>query len=87
MSIDLSDNRAPFYMLTHEEKEHLKAWPHGVEAYQEHYSRWASHNMEAYHSSTIFRTKPPKKTKRVALTREDMFDVISYTSGNAGAAG
>ena len=32
--MDLTDNKTPFGLLTPEEQEHLRNWPHGVEVWR-----------------------------------------------------
>lgn len=57
--MDLTDNKTPFGLLTEEEQEHLRNWPHGVEWYG--YDRWADCASLAWVLSRAYRTKPAPK--------------------------
>jgi hypothetical protein len=40
MTIDLSDNKVPFGLLSKDEQEHLRNWPHGLIYYEGGGSWW-----------------------------------------------
>ena len=65
--MDLSDNKTPFGLLTPEEQEHLRNWPHGVQMYRGQIGWIDSDRIAwAYFSTNTYRTKPaPKPLTRV----------------------
>ena len=56
--MDLSDNKTPFGLLTPEEQEHLRNWPHGVQMYRGQIGWIDSGRIAwAYSSTNTYRTR------------------------------
>ena len=63
MTIDLSNNRVPFGLLTEEEQEHLKNWEDGIEFWTG--SCWTPVRQCHRATMTPYRTvSPPKRVER-----------------------
>ena len=57
--MDLRDNKIPFGLLTEEEQEHLRHWPHGVEKFEPF--GWEDCPNPGYLRAYTYRTKPAPK--------------------------
>ncbi len=60
MTFDPTTNRIPFVLLTPEEQDALKAWPHGWERYQPYGKTWES-CLPFWNIGAIYRGKPEPK--------------------------
>ena len=81
--MDLSDNKTPFGLLTPEEQEHLRNWPHGVQMYRGQIGWIDSGRIAwAYSSTNTYRTKPaPKPVTRVDRRSTTVVDRLRKLEG------
>ena len=77
--MDLSNNKIPFGMLTEEEQEHMRHWPHGVEMYCAD-DAWDYCRPAAWVKSLTYRTKPAPKP----VTRVEWFNDYGDETEHAG---
>ncbi len=76
MTIDLTENKIPFGLLSEEEQEHLKHWPHGL-LYYEGGVEWWHLGMDEMEDYYTYRTIPAP----VEPERETAWFVYDDTCG------
>jgi hypothetical protein len=73
MTINLDDNKIAFGLLSKEEQEHLRSWPHGLECWESITDTWYRISLKGFppdsiHPLNVYRTIPaPVEPEREAV--------------------